>query len=75
MLTVSIDRLEQIELEREQTVSDPSFQAWMKELKVGRMAKKPNDQASDMMSLWKDNEGRSHSFKQIVACLEEKAYL
>jgi len=36
-MNITIERLEQIETERQQTVSDPQFQAWMKQLNVSRM--------------------------------------
>jgi ribosomal protein L20 len=34
---ISIERLEQIELERNQTIADLAYQRWMKELQVGSM--------------------------------------
>jgi len=32
---ISVERLEQIELERQQTMADQAYQRWMKELQVG----------------------------------------
>lgn len=34
---ITVERLEQIELERNQTTADLAYQRWMKELKVGSM--------------------------------------
>lgn len=67
---ISLERLEEIHLEREETMSTASFQAWMKELGVSLTAHRPHDQASDMMSMWKDKHGNRNSFKQIVASLK-----
>jgi hypothetical protein len=36
-MNVSIERLEQIEIERSKVIADPNFQKWMKELKVSRL--------------------------------------
>jgi len=36
MNNVSIERLEEIELERQQTIGDSNFQSWMKELNVSQ---------------------------------------
>ena len=36
-MNISIERLMEIEKEREQTQSDPKFRAWMKQLNVSRM--------------------------------------
>ena len=36
MSNVSIERLEEIELERQQTLGDTNFQTWMKELNVSQ---------------------------------------
>jgi len=37
MITTSIERLEEIEIERSKVIADPDFQRWMKELKVSRL--------------------------------------
>jgi uncharacterized protein (UPF0128 family) len=34
---ISVERLEQIEREREQTMADVAYQRWMKDLRVGTM--------------------------------------
>ena len=36
MITTSIERLEQIEIERSEVIADPNFQLWMKELNVSQ---------------------------------------
>jgi len=42
MKQVSIERLEQIEREREEVASNPAYQAWMKELNVSRSYSDPS---------------------------------
>jgi hypothetical protein len=37
ILTLDLDRLQEIELEREQTKLDANYQKWVRELKVSRM--------------------------------------
>jgi len=41
MSNVSIERLEEIELERQQTIGDSNFQTWMKELNVSQSYVEP----------------------------------
>ena len=41
MNNVSIERLEEIELERQQTLGDSNFQTWMKELNVSQSYVEP----------------------------------
>ena len=41
MSNVSIERLEEIELERQQTLGDTNFQTWMKELNVSQSHVEP----------------------------------
>jgi len=36
MITTSIERLEQIEIERSEVIADPNFQLWMRELNVSQ---------------------------------------
>ena len=36
MITTSIERLEQIELERSEVIANPAFQVWMRELNVSQ---------------------------------------
>lgn len=41
MITTSIERLEQIELERSEVIASSEFQAWMKELNVSQSWSNP----------------------------------
>jgi hypothetical protein len=41
MSNVSIERLEEIEIERQQTLGDSNFQTWMKELNVSQSYVEP----------------------------------
>ena len=54
MITVSVERLQEIEQERVQTQSDIQFQTWMTELNVGRMYvdRQPILHAQDAMQDW-----------------------
>ena len=47
----SIERLQEIEAERQQTETDPNFQAWMIELNVSSLYQKKDgiNNAKDMM--------------------------
>ena len=36
MITTSIERLEEIEIERSEVIADPAYQAWMRELNVSQ---------------------------------------
>jgi hypothetical protein len=51
MSNVSMERFEQIEKEREQTMLDPNYQNWVKELNVSRSYADPTPilNARDMM--------------------------
>ena len=51
---ISIERLEQIEQERNQTIVDPNFQQWMQPLGVSSSYNEPSGilNARHMMSLW-----------------------
>ena len=64
---ISIERLEEINKEREQTMSDINFQSWMRELKVSRIAQKPSDRSRDMMRLWTDKNGKQNTFDYIIS--------
>ena len=37
MITTSIERLEEIEIERSKVIADPAYQVWMRELNVSRL--------------------------------------
>jgi hypothetical protein len=56
MDNISIDRLLQIERERENTMSDKRFQKWCKEMKIGIMYtnREGINRANDMMSGWSE---------------------
>ena len=41
MIATSIERLEQIELERSEVIANPAFQAWMRELNVSQSYSNP----------------------------------
>ena len=47
----SFERLQEIEAERQQTETDPNFQAWMSELNVGSLYQEKDgiNNAKDMM--------------------------
>jgi len=55
MNNVSAERFEQIEKEREQIMSDPNYQNWVKELNVSRSYVDPTPilNARDMMEEYK----------------------
>ena len=40
-MNVSIERLEQIEQERQEVIGDPAYQQWMKELNVSQSYSEP----------------------------------
>ena len=41
MLSTSIERLEQIEQERQKVIGDPAYQQWMRELNVSQSYSEP----------------------------------
>jgi len=51
-MTITTDRLIEIENERQQTISDPNFQKWMKKMKVSSTYRDrdPIHKAQDMNS-------------------------
>ena len=54
MLNLSVQRLEQIEKERNEVYSTKEYQQWMSELNVSRMYvdNQPIQRANDIMKLW-----------------------
>jgi hypothetical protein len=54
---ISLERIEEIEQEREQTQLDPEFQSWMKQLNIGRLCINRDGivRANQMMQEWKMN--------------------
>jgi len=69
-MNVSIERLEQIEIERSRVAADPAYQAWTKELNVSRLwsCLEPKLRASELNSQY--DFGKSK-----VARLELSHYL
>jgi len=69
-MNVSIERLEQIEIERSEVIANPAFQAWMRELNVSQSWSNPEP-------LFNAREMNSHyDFgKNKVARLELSSYL
>jgi hypothetical protein len=65
MLSISVQRLEQIEIQRNEVYSTKEYQQWMKELNVSRMYvdNQPIQRANDIMSLW-DEDRFSRSCKE-----------
>lgn len=51
---ITVERLEQIELERQLTMADLAYQRWMKDLKVGSMwiDRQPIHNANHAMQDW-----------------------
>ena len=70
MITTSIERLEEIEIERSEVLADPAFQVWMKELNVSQSW-------SDPEPLFNAREMNSQYdfWKNKVALLELSTYL
>lgn len=60
---ITVERLQEIERLRDETAATGSFQKWMMEFKVGRLAKKHNDRAVEMMAQWEPD------FRPVVAKL------
>ena len=57
---ITIDRLDTIERERENTIADPEFQQWCKDMKIGHRVQKREgiDNANALMAQW-NNEVQS----------------
>lgn len=51
---VSIERLEEIQSERDNTISNPEFIQWCKDMKIGHRVQRREgiDRANEMMALW-----------------------
>jgi hypothetical protein len=58
-MNITFERLEQIESERQATLSSPEFRKWVKEMKVGRVYtnNEPRERAMEMMKLWSNKDG------------------
>ena len=70
-MNVSIERLEQIEIERSKVIADPAYQVWMRELNVSRLwtCLEPRLRAKELNSQY------DYSRKNKVARLAERFYL
>ena len=70
-MNVSIERLEQIEIERSKVIADPAYQVWMRELNVSRLwtCLEPRLRAKELNSQY------DYSRKNKVARLELSHYL
>ena len=69
-MNVSIERLEQIEIERSEVIANPAFQVWMRELNVSQSWSDPEPK------LRANELTRQYDFsKSKVACLELSHYL
>ena len=70
MITTSIERLEQIELERSEVIANPAYQAWMRELNVSQSWSNPEPR------LRANELNNQYDFrKNKVARLELSSYL
>ena len=69
-MNVSIERLEQIEIERSEVIANPAFQVWMKELNVSQSWSNPEPlfNAREMNSQYDFGKNK-------VARLEISSYL
>ena len=69
-MNVSIERLEQIELERSKVIADPAYQVWMRELNVSRLwtCLEPRLRAKELNSQYDFRKNK-------VGCLELSHYL
>ena len=63
---ISIERLIEIEEERNVVIGDKDFQAWMKELNVSRLSRKHMDRASEVMSHWTNRHGERNTFDYLI---------
>lgn len=63
---IRIERLKEIEQERSEVYADNSFQEWMKELKVSRLAPRYQNRASEVMSMWTDRYGTKNTFDYLI---------
>jgi hypothetical protein len=70
MITTTIERLEQIELERSEVIADPNFQVWMRELNVSQSWSNPEPRlrANDLNNQYDFRKNK-------VASLEKFIYL
>jgi hypothetical protein len=64
MITTSIERLEQIEQERNETMSDTQFREWLKQLNVSRLYTNNEGilNAKRIMEQWDNEENKRCSY-------------
>ena len=64
MITTSIERLEQIEQERNETMSDAQFREWLKQLNVSRLYTSNEGilNAKRIMEQWDNEENKRCSY-------------
>jgi hypothetical protein len=64
MITTSIERLEQIEQERNETMSDAQFREWLKQLNVSRLYTNNEGilNAKRIMEQWDNEENKRCSY-------------
>jgi len=64
MITTSIERLEQIEQERNETMSDAQFREWLKQLNVSRLYTSNEGilNAKHMMEQWDNEDNKLGSY-------------
>jgi hypothetical protein len=64
MITTSIERLEQIEQERNETMSDTQFREWLKQLNVSRLYTSNEGilNAKRIMEQWDNEENKRCSY-------------
>jgi hypothetical protein len=70
MITTSIERLEEIEIERSEVIANPAYQAWMRELNVSQSYVNPEGRlrASELNNQYEYTRNK-------VARLELSSYL
>lgn len=73
-MNTSIERLEQIELERLQTFGNPDYQNWVRELNVSRLYIDRSGilKANEIMALWGQSENNKSIFANIKLNLYDK---
>lgn len=66
-MNITVERLQEIEQEREQTQSDPNFQKWFKQMNVSRMHVDINSllKAKDLMDQY-DYSKHTYYIKSII---------
>tara|TARA_R110000868_G_scaffold400073_1_gene674207 strand:- start:83 stop:304 length:222 start_codon:yes stop_codon:yes gene_type:complete len=73
-MNTSIERLEEIELERLQTFGNPDYQNWVRELNVSRLHVDRAGilKANEIMALWGQSENNRSIFANIKMNIYDK---